>query len=396
MHTPIALYGVSVHCQFLGLRSLTTSVILLLIIQIHDIFYALRLYTYYLTFSTYFSTMNLNNPEAAARAAWLAQFPVTRTTRSKSWIWRSIVWNGLLALFVGIAILLWQPSPSNSTDIPTDIPWSQQGLCHHILVPASYIKRFPLPKAINVVAHKLVLNKIVWLEPDKQLSSLANGRSLVCSQIRASVPLIYDFVKQLAYTCSESKSTNVPFNDTVEATYQQFEKTLTEIDGLTDLYAKMKDDYNTLGSSAEEALRKCRLGFIKNRLIAGQPQYLSYFFSIDFYKMWWLPLKDKCRKSEEVRLGVIALKRASRRLDQIGLIFLELKRSVNLLRGPVNQWVTELNGDGIPRQEQLQKWFHKSIHQNTKLGKLWLELFELIEDGEEQLSIDIKPDWCKQ
>ena len=177
----LTLYGVSVHCQFLAFRSLTTSVVLLLIIQIHDIFYALRLYTYYLTFSTYFSTMNLNNPEAAARAAWLAQFPVTRTTRSKSWTWRSIVWNGLLALFVGIAILLWQPSPSKSTDVHADIPWSQQSLCHHILVPASYIKRFPLLKSIDEIAHKRVLNEIGWLEPDKQLSSLANGRSLVCS-----------------------------------------------------------------------------------------------------------------------------------------------------------------------------------------------------------------------
>ena len=340
--------------------------------------------------------MNLNNPEAAARAAWLAQFPVTRTTRSKSWTWRSIVWNGLLALFVGIAILLCQPSPSKSTDVHADIPWSQQSLCHHILVPASYVKRFPLLKLINEIAHKRVLNEIGWLQPDKQLSSLANGRSLVCSQIRASVPLIYDFVRQLAYTCSESKSTDATFNDTVKATYQQFEKTLTEIDGLAALYAKMKDDYDTLSLSADEALRKCRLGFIKNRLIAGQPQYLSYFFNISFYKLWWLPLKDKCRKSEEVRSGVIALKRESQRLDQIGLIFQELKRSVKLLTGPVNQWDTELSGDGIPRQEQLQKWFHKSIHQNPNMGKLWLELSELIENGEEQLSIEIKPDWCKQ
>ena len=340
--------------------------------------------------------MNPNNPEAAARAAWLAQFPVTRTTRSRSWTWRSIVSYGLLALFVGIASLLWQPSPSKSTDVHADIPWSQQSLCHHILVPASYIKRFPLPKAINEIAHKRVLNEIGWLEPDKQFSSLANGRSLVCSQIRASVPLIYDFVRQLAYTCSESKSTDATFNDTVKATYQQFEKTLTEIDGLAALYAKMKDDYDTLSLSADEALRECRLGFIKNRLIAGQPQYLSYFFNINFYKLWWLPLKDKCRKSEEVRSSVIALERESRGLDQIGLIFQELKRSVKLLTGPINQWDTELNGDGIPRQEQLQKWFHKSIHQNPKLGKLWFELFELIEDGEEQLSIEIKPDWCKQ
>ena len=214
--------------------------------------------------------------------------------------------------------------------------------------------------------------------------------------MRASVPLIYDFIRQLACIYSESKSTDATFNDTVKANYQQFEKTLTEIDGLAALYAKMKDDYNTLSLSAEEALTKCQLGIIKKRLIAGQPQYLSYFFSIDFYKLWWLPLKDKCRKSEEVRSGVIALKQESRRLDQIGLIFQELKRSVKLLTGPVNQWDTELNGDGIPRQEQLQKWFHKSIYQNPKLRKLWLELFELIENGEEQLSIEIKPDWCKQ
>ena len=281
------------------------------------------------------------------------------------------------------------------TSISTDLPQSQQGDCYRILIPASFMKSFPLPHPINNNAHEVVLNEIGWPEPDKQISSLGNGRSLVYSHLSASASSIQEFVRQLAYTCSESKYVNVAFNDTIKVTHQQFELTLTEIDGLAALYASMEDGYHKLRSSAAEAFKKGQLNDRKQTLIKNQPSDLKPL-GIDFYEWWGLPFKEKVRKSEEARLGVTALSRESQRLEQIGLVFRELKRSLELLVVSVNQWDTELDDDGIQRQEWLQEWFQQHIHQNQLLVQLWFKLLESVDDEEERLLIEITPNWCEQ
>ena len=349
-----------------------------------------------LTFSTYSSIMNSNNPDAAARAAWLSQFPKTKTTRSKSWACVSlVVVMAVVVGFMGVVMAVVDPVGEVLTSISTDLPWSQRGDCYRILTPASFIKSFPLPDPINKTAHQVVLNEIGWPEPDRLLSSLVNRRSLVCSHLSASISSIQDFVKHLAYTCSESKYRNMAFYDTIRVTHQQFELTLIEIDGLAALYASMKDSYHKLSSSATEALKKGQLSDREQTLIKNQPSNLKSH-GIDFYRWWGLPFREKVRKSEAARSGITALNRESQTLEQIGLVFRELKRSVELLIVSVTQWDTELDDDGIPRQERLQEWFQQNIHQNQKLEKLWFKLLELVDDEEERLLIEITPDWCRQ
>ena len=344
--------------------------------------------------------MSSNNPEAAARAAWLLQFPKTKATRWKPCAWVSlIVVMAVVVFFVGVVMAVVLDSKDEVdevlTSISTDLPPSQRGDCYRILTPASFIKSFPLPDSINKSAHRVVLNEIGWPEPEKQLSSLVNGRSLVCSHLSASVSSIQEFVRQLAYTCSESKHINVAFYDTIKVTHRQFESTLTEIDGLAALYASMKDGYYKLNTSAAEALKQGQWDKRQQRLIRDQSSGFQ-FHGINFIKWWGLPFKEKLRKSEEARSGITALNRESQKLEQIGLVFWELKRSVEFLILSVNQWDTEPDENGIPRQERLQEWFQQHILQNQKLEKLWFKLLKLVDDTEERLLIETTPDWCKQ
>ncbi len=173
----------------------------------------------------------------------------------------------------------------------------------------------------------------------------------------------------------------VAFNETINVTHRQFELTLIEIDGLAALYTSMKHGYHKLSSTAAEAFKKGQLSDRKQTLIKTQPSDLKPL-GIDFYKWWGLPFNEEVRKSEGARSGITALNRESQRLEQIGLVFRELKRSLELLIVLVNQWDTELVDDGIPRQERLHEWFQQNIHQNQKLDKLWFKLLESVDNEE--------------
>ena len=80
------------------------------------------------------------------------------------------------------------------------------------------MKSFLLPLLVDETAHRTVLHALGWVELDEQLSSFVNGRSLVCSQLSALVLFGEEFVKQLAYTCSDRKYIDVSFNKAVQET----------------------------------------------------------------------------------------------------------------------------------------------------------------------------------
>ena len=343
--------------------------------------------------------MDPNNGTHVRRAQWVTRFPPTRTTRAtptNSRVWLS--WLLVLASAVGFIGFVYEPLTSILTELALDIRQSQEVDCYWILLSASLVKSFSLPLPVDETAHRTVLNAVGWVEPEVQLSSLVNGRSLVCSQLSASVSFGEEFVKQLAYTCSDRKYTDLSFNKAIRETRQQLESTLTHLNDLAAHYASMEDDYNKLRLSTAQALRKGLLSPTKVWFMRNQPQDLiRWRVRIDFYKWWGLPWKEKIRKSDEAESGMAALNRESQRLEQIRLVIQELKRSVELLTGGVNQWYTEFNDDGIPRQKRMQNWFHQHIYSNQDLWKLWMKLsMKSVNDPEERLLINITPDWCKR
>ena len=158
----------------------------------------------------------------------------------------------------------------------------------------------------------------------------------------------------------------------------------------------MESSYYELNSSAAEALQKGQLSHMHRSLIKNQPSDLKYF-GIDFYKWWGLPFKIKVRKSEEARSGVIALNRESQRLEQIGLVFRELKHIADEFAASITRWDTEFDDDGS-RQERLQVWLQvwlrEKVYQNPRLKELWTELLASVNEKEEDLLIKFTTEWC--
>lgn len=109
---------------------------------------------------------------------------------------------------------------------------------------------------------------------------------------------------------------------------------------------------------------------------------------------------QKIRKGEEAWLGVTAWNRESERLQQIGLLFRELKRIAEVLDASVMQWNAEFDDDDFYNndsgQERLQVWFRQNVYQNLQLGKLWTKLLTSAneEAEEEGLLIEFTTEWC--
>ena len=216
--------------------------------------------------------MDPNNDTHVRRAQWVTRFPLIRTnhpTPPQSRFWLS--WLVALAVAVGFVGFLYEPLTSILTELALDVRQSQEVDCYWILLSASLVKSFSLPLPVDETAHRTVLHALGWVEPDEQLSSLVNGRSLVCSQLSASVSFGEEFVKQLAYTCSDRKYTDVSFNKAVRETRQQLKSMLTHIDDLAARYASMENDYNKLRLSTAQALRKGLLSPTKVWFMRNQP-----------------------------------------------------------------------------------------------------------------------------
>lgn len=390
--------------------------------------------------------MNTDNSSARARAVWLSQHlnnnndppppdhndapedngiaplplpPTNRTSRPHSLCARIAAWVSIL--FMAMAVVRAnrgsvekvvvavvstmatktcrdfgdQPSyvGESPSSVSVDLPRSTRGDCYRILTPASFMKSFPLPHPVDKIAHEVVLDEIGWSEPEKLLSSLTNGRSLVCSRLSESVSIIQEFVKHLAYTCSGGTYTKFALNDAINVTRRRLKATVTEINVLATFYASMKGGYYELNTSSAEALEKGQLSHKDRTLIKNQPSDLEYL-RIDFHKWWGLPFKEKLRKCEEARSGVTALDRESQRLEQIGLVFRELMRIVEDLAASVLQWDAEFDDEGS-RQEWLQDWFRQTIYQNPQLSELWTKLLASVHEEEERLLVEITTEWCE-
>ena len=75
----------------------------------------------------------------------------------------------------------------------------------------------------------------------------------------------------------------------------------------------------------------------------------------------------------------------------------ELRRIVGVLETLVTQWDAEffyfsLHNEGIG-QERLWSWFQQNVCQNSRLRKLWDELFSSVNEEEEGLLIELTTEW---
>ncbi len=289
-----------------------------------------------------------------------------------------------------------------TTDLPTTTdlsvcPYSQLGDCHWIPTPASSTRTFPLPYLVDEHVHKVVLNEIGWLEPDKLVNNLILERSLVISRLNESVSTIQLFVKHLAHTRPKDKTTFFALIENVSLVQKRLDAVVTAIDALDTLYASMKSRYDGLALSSAEALRKIPWRHMHRSLIRHQPTW-SRWLVVDLGDWWEVPFKEEFRKDEEARSGVTALNRESQRIRQIKLIFHELRRIAGVLETSVTQWSAEFvydnpHDDGIG-QERLRVWFRQNVYQNPQLGKLWDELFPSVNEEEEGLLIEFTTEWC--
>ena len=158
----------------------------------------------------------------------------------------------------------------------------------------------------------------------------------------------------------------------------------------------LEDDRDDCKENAEGG---GQLSHKQRTLIKNQPLWFGWI-GIDLHEWWGVPFMQKIRKGEEAWLGVTAWNRESERLQQIGLLFRELKRIAEVLDASVMQWNAEFDDDDFYNndsgQERLQVWFRQNVYQNLQLGKLWTKLLTSAneEAEEEGLLIEFTTEWC--
>ena len=203
-----------------------------------------------------------------------------------------------------------------------------QQYCYHVLDPVKHVEFFPLPLPVSHSAHEVVLDKLHY--PEAVLSSLVDQHTEVCLSLTyTSEELVKSFARAAAmYACPDSNDTRTSFREEINTARKQLSSAATALQSLAQLYYNIRKDYDTLHSSAVDAF---------------DPAQLSDY-------------REKRRQEDEIRLGVVALKREVRRLELILRVVQKLQDDLLVLDSRVSSWHAKFEGDCFWRQEQLQEW----------------------------------------
>ena len=242
-----------------------------------------------------------------------------------------------------------------------------QLFCYRIIAPFKDVEYFPLPLPVSRSAHEVVLGELHY--PEDVLSSLIDQHTEVRLIITyTSEELVKSFARAAAMcACPDSNDTRTSFREEINTARKQLSSAVAALRTLAQLYYNIRKDYDTLHSSAVEAFEAAQLS--------------------DY--------REKRRQQEEIRLGVVALKREVRRLELILRVVQKLQDDLLVLDGRVSSWHAKVERDCFWRQEQLQEWlrdpdWHRSLKQH------WNKLLATVDDGEENLAIKITTEWCER
>ena len=125
------------------------------------------------------------------------------------------------------------------------------------------------------------------------------------------------------YACPNSNDTRTSFREEINTSRKQLSSAAAALKTLAQLYYNIRKDYDTLHSSAVEAFEAAQLS--------------------DY--------REKRRQQEEIRLGVVALKREVRRLELILRVVQKLHDDLLVLDGRVISWHARVERDCFWRQE---------------------------------------------
>ena len=334
----------------------------------------------------------------------------------------------LVSLFVVVLVVALGCMVPNS--LSKDLSLSNQLHFYDVLGPASTVKSLPLPLSVNRSAHELVLDRLH--SPEWTLSSLIDQHTAVCSVMTFTGEELVKFLASVAtvYACPGNNYTTFSFSEETNTAQRQLNSAATRIQALAQRYYPIREDYHKLQSSAVEAYNAAQLSDYQEVLVKFQP-WLLWKVGIDAYSAYVLPLKEKKRQVEEIRLGVVALEREIRRLERILVVVQDLQRTLQQLAASSLEWDAESKADSntlyvlikkiyqdvrvrvsqcyskhgvtkprgrdcVWRQKRLQGWLREHIIQNRPLKEHWNELLKSVDKGEENLVINITTEWCER
>ena len=237
---------------------------------------------------------------------------------------------------------------------------------YRIIAPFKDVEYIPLALPISRSAREVVLDKLHY--PDYVLSSLVDQHTEVrLSLTYTSEELVKSFARAAAmYACPDSNDTRTSFREEIITAHKQLSSAAAALQSLAQLYYNIREDYDKLHSSAVQAFEAAQLS--------------------DY--------REKRRQQEEIRLGLVALKREVRRLELILRVVQKLQDDLLVLDSRVSSWHAKFDRDCFWRQEQLQEWLRDpDWHYSLKYH--WNKLLATVDEGEEKLVIKMTTEWCE-
>ena len=272
-----------------------------------------------------------------------------------------------------------------------DLSLNNRSYCHRILDLASHVDSFPLPLPINRSAYEVVLTELRY--PEGILSSLVDQHTEVCSSLTSTSEELGGLARAAAvYACPDSNFARTSFRGEIKTARYQLGSTAAEVQTLADLYSIIRKDYRTLHASAVEASKAAQLSDFQEVLVKYNP-WILWKVGIDAHDAYVLPLKEKRKQEEGIRLGLVVLEREVERLERIMEVVRQLDYRLDVA---VSYWDTDFEGDCVRRQKRFQHWLKWYIIQNELLNDRWNELLATVSEGEEKIAINITTEWCER
>ncbi|KAL8754784.1 MAG: hypothetical protein Q9184_005007 [Pyrenodesmia sp. 2 TL-2023] len=295
--------------------------------------------------------------------------------------------------------------------------------CLWILSSTKALKYFPLPHPIDREVHGGILTKLDRLH---MLRHLEDARSDARRTVATAVEEMIGFLAKGAQTYSRfpSEDTFIAIHRHIDILHERFNLTQSHLGALTNIYELLGDDYRTLNATASEDFEKGQLSVDEDFWVRVQPVLNVWLGSFNATKEYLDPLKEKLKRSEEARLGLLLWERDTRTIQQVARVVQEMRcglwRLTASLPPPdtatsdhdralkIERWkkgwpslLQSLPGSKIlkppeSRQRWLGAWFRQHMTEDSPLKELWMGAVSSVDDDEQKLPIEIKSQWCER
>ena len=343
---------------------------------------------------------------------------LTSETQTREWVHLAI--HIAFGVIFGVALTFVLLAFSRKSNSGGDYPE-----CWGILQSATIVNKFPHPLEVNRSAHQAAHMSLDF--PHERIEPLIGIRSEVVEKLmfmRAAFVKHVPNTIYMFYQPDRKEALAIVRGDIVSA-HNYLKEAAAQVEVLTDYYNGMRAAYNGLHASARAELYHAQMNDKQEGFVKWWSDLVSFFHGhTSEYKG---RLGEASQRVEEADSGLVALREEVQRLERINRVMNEVVRILRVMLELIDKGAFGENNRGdcelgpnrirpkawliwilqrlritiVPKakggycQPSLLTAFQRHILENRSLKRYWKELDQSTKEGEESLTIDIKPDWCK-